>query len=133
MLSGAVPPRPTFPRRSSPPDRAPKPPWLKVRVPSGDEYTRVRGLVRDLRLHTVCEEARCPNVAECWGHGTATLMLLGDVCTRACGFCAVATGRPVAVDADEPERVGRAVAVLGLRHVVLTSVARDDLPDGGAG
>lgn len=88
--------------------------------------------MRQERLHTVCEEARCPNIGECWGHGTATLLLLGDVCTRACGFCAIATGRPRGLDVDEPERVARTVQTLGLRHAVLTSVTRDDLPDGGA-
>jgi lipoic acid synthetase len=93
---------------------------------------RLKRLIRDQRLHTVCEEARCPNQAECWSHGTATLMLLGDTCTRACGFCAVATGRPGAVDLDEPQRVAETVRTLGLRHAVLTSVTRDDLPDGGA-
>jgi lipoyl synthase len=118
-------------RRTLPP-REPKPPWLKVRLPGGAEYLRVRRLVQDQRLHTVCEEARCPNLAECWGHGTATLMLLGDTCTRACGFCAVKTGRPAAVDEDEPERVAQAVRTMGLRHAVLTCVTRDDLPDGGA-
>jgi len=88
--------------------------------------------MRDLGLHTVCEEARCPNIGECWHHGTATFMILGDVCTRACSYCAVAHGRPAAVDAAEPERVARAIQTLGLNYVVITSVDRDDLPDGGA-
>jgi lipoic acid synthetase len=112
--------------------RAPRPEWLKVRFPGGPNYLRLRRLVRDLELHTVCEEARCPNMGECWEQGTATFMLLGDVCTRACGFCAVTTGRPFALDEQEPGRVADAVARLGLRHAVLTSVTRDDLPDGGA-
>ncbi|MBE3599756.1 MAG: lipoyl synthase [Limnochordaceae bacterium] len=111
----------------------PKPEWLKVPLPVGPVYARVSGLVRELGLHTVCQEARCPNVAECWGHGTATFMILGWVCTRACKFCAVATGNPRgAVDAGEPQRVATAVRELDLEYVVLTSVDRDDLPDGGA-
>jgi lipoic acid synthetase len=108
------------------------PPWLKVRAPGGPGFAATRGIVRDLRLHTVCEEAQCPNLAECWGHRTATFMLLGDTCTRNCAFCAVAHGRPLAVDPHEPARVAEAVERLGLRHVVVTSVNRDDLPDGGA-
>ncbi len=109
------------------------PGWIKVRVPGGGGFADTRGVVRDFQLHTVCEEARCPNLAECWGHRTATFMLLGDVCTRNCGFCAVSHGRPTAVDPSEPGRVAEGVAKLGLRHVVVTSVDRDDLPDGGAG
>jgi lipoic acid synthetase len=109
------------------------PPWLKVRAPGGPGYLETARVVRRLSLHTVCEEAHCPNLGECWGHKTATFMLLGDVCTRNCGFCAVTHGRPLAVDAGEPARVAEAVAELGLRHVVVTSVDRDDLPDGGAG
>ena len=108
------------------------PPWLKVRAPGGPEFTLTKGIVKDLGLHTVCEEARCPNIGECWGHKTATFMLLGDTCTRNCSFCAVSHGKPVTVDPHEPERVGEAVARLGLRHVVVTSVDRDDLADGGA-
>jgi len=108
------------------------PPWLKVRAPGGPGFAATAAVVRELALHTVCQEARCPNVGECWGHQTATFMLLGDVCTRNCGFCAVAHGRPLAVDPDEPERVAAGVARLGLRHVVVTSVDRDDLADGGA-
>ena len=108
------------------------PPWLKVRMPAGPGFVETRAVVKELGLHTVCEEARCPNLGECWGHQTATFMLLGDTCTRNCGFCAVTHGRPLAVDADEPRRVARAVARLGLRHVVVTSVNRDDLADGGA-
>ncbi len=112
--------------------REPKPEWLKVRAPGSPSYLRLKGLMRDLNLHTVCEEARCPNIGECWNHGTATFMILGDVCTRACSYCAVAHGRPAAVDLAEPERVARAIETLGLSYVVITSVDRDDLPDGGA-
>lgn len=108
------------------------PPWLKVRAPGGSGFTATLGIVRELGLHTVCEEAHCPNIAECWGHQTATVMLLGDTCTRNCAFCAVAHGRPLTVDPHEPGRVAEAVERLGLRHVVVTSVNRDDLPDGGA-
>ncbi len=111
-----------------------KPPWLKVRAPWGTTYGQVRRLLHGLELHTVCEEARCPNIGECWGAGTATIMILGDVCTRACRFCAVTTGNPRGVvDPDEPARVAEAVARMGLRYAVITSVDRDDLPDGGAG
>ena len=108
------------------------PPWLKVRAPGGPEFAETMATVRELGLHTVCQEARCPNIGECWGHRTATFMLLGDTCTRNCGFCAVTHGRPLAVDPAEPLRVASAVARLGLRHVVVTSVNRDDLADGGA-
>jgi lipoic acid synthetase len=113
--------------------REPKPDWLRVRAPGSPGYLRIKGLMRELHLHTVCEEARCPNIGECWGHGTATFMILGEVCTRACTYCAVAHGRPAAVDADEPVRVAVAIATLGLAYVVVTSVDRDDLADGGAG
>jgi lipoic acid synthetase len=109
-----------------------KPAWLKVRAPGGPNYTRLRRLVREWKLHTVCEEARCPNIGECWEEATATFMILGDVCTRHCGYCAVTHGRPVWEDREEPERLGRAVADLGLEYVVITSVNRDDLADGGA-
>lgn len=110
-----------------------KPAWLKVRAPGGESYARVKQTLRDLDLYTVCEEARCPNVGECWGAGTATVMLLGHTCTRGCRFCAVTTGNPRgAVDPREPEHVGRAIASLGLSYVVLTMVDRDDLIDGGA-
>jgi len=112
--------------------REPKPEWLKVRAPGSPSYLRLKGLMRDLNLHTVCEEARCPNIGECWNHGTATFMILGDVCTRACSYCAVAHGRPGAVDPAEPERVAHAIQTLDLNYVVITSVDRDDLPDGGA-
>lgn len=109
-----------------------KPSWLKVRAPGGENYLRLRQLMRDLDLHTVCEEAHCPNVGECWEHGTATFMILGDVCTRNCAYCAVAHGRPPKYDPAEPERVAEAATAMRLRHVVLTSVDRDDLPDYGA-
>jgi len=112
--------------------RTPRPDWLKVRLPSGDDYFRLKGIMRGRNLHTVCEEARCPNVAECWAQGTATFMILGDICTRACGFCAVKTGLPKGLDRDEPERVADAVEAMGVRHAVVTSVNRDELPDGGA-
>jgi lipoyl synthase len=112
------------------PDR--KPPWLKVKAPGGSNYLHLKQLMRDLDLHTVCEEAHCPNVGECWEHGTATFMILGDVCTRNCAYCAVAHGRPPKFDPAEPERVAQAAATMKLRHVVLTSVDRDDLPDFGA-
>ncbi|MFQ5877800.1 MAG: lipoyl synthase [Acidobacteriota bacterium] len=110
-----------------------KPAWLRVRLTTGEGYGEVRRMMRTLRLNTVCEEARCPNIYECWSERTATFMILGDVCTRRCGFCAVATGRPRPVDPGEPERVAAAVVRLGLDHAVITSVDRDDLPDGGAG
>ncbi len=109
-----------------------KPPWIRSGVPSGGAVHELREMLDGLDLHTVCESARCPNLAECWSHRTATLMLLGEVCTRSCGFCSVKTGRPPSVDTDEPERVADAAERMGLRHVVLTSVNRDDLPDGGA-
>jgi lipoic acid synthetase len=112
-------------------DRA-RPEWLKVRLPTGPTYENLRRLMRSKALHTVCEEAHCPNMAECWGAGTATFMILGDTCTRSCGFCAVKTGRPGAVDVDEPKRVGEAVAQMALGHAVVTSVNRDELEDGGA-
>ncbi len=111
---------------------SPKPPWLKVRAPGGPNFLRLKGLMRQWNLHSVCEEAHCPNVGECWEELTATFMILGDVCTRNCGYCAVAHGRPVWEDREEPERVGRAVRELGLEHAVITSVNRDDLADGGA-
>ena len=109
-----------------------RPAWLKVRLPSGPQVEQLRTLMRSKELHTVCEEAHCPNMAECWGAGTATFMILGDTCTRSCGFCAVKTGRPTELDLDEPARVGDAVARMGLQHAVVTSVNRDELADGGA-
>jgi lipoic acid synthetase len=110
-----------------------KPEWLKVKAPGSPSYVRLKGLMSNLRLHTVCEEAHCPNIGECWHHGTATFMILGEVCTRACRYCAVAHGRPDPLDLAEPARVADAVAAMELRYVVVTSVDRDDLPDGGAG
>ena len=109
-----------------------KPSWLKVKAPGGQNYARLRHLMRELDLHTVCEEAHCPNVGECWEHGTATFMILGDVCTRNCGYCAVTHGRPPKYDLSEPSRVGAAIAQMQLQHAVITSVDRDDLPDFGA-
>ena len=114
------------------PTDSPKPPWLKVRAPGGPNFVRLKGLMRQWNLHSVCEEAHCPNMGECWEDLTATFMILGDVCTRNCGYCAVTHGRPVWEDREEPERVGRAVRELGLEYVVITSVNRDDLADGGA-
>jgi len=112
---------------------AAKPDWVRVRYPSGDNYERIKGLLRNQTLHTVCEEAHCPNVAECWGGGTATFMLMGDTCTRGCRFCMVKSGNPHGtLDVFEPTKVANAIADLGLRYVVITSVDRDDLPDGGA-
>jgi lipoic acid synthetase len=112
--------------------REPKPAWLKVRAPGSPEYLHLKQVMRERGLHTVCEEARCPNIGECWGHGTATFMILGDVCTRACSYCAVAHGRPDPLDPGEPARVADAIDAMRLRYVVVTSVDRDDLPDGGA-
>jgi lipoic acid synthetase len=109
-----------------------KPPWLKVRLQNGPNYAELKGLMRGLSLHTVCEEAMCPNIGECWEAREATFLILGDTCTRRCGFCDVMTGRPGEVDEDEPRRIAEAVGTMGLRFVVLTGVARDDLPDGGA-
>ncbi len=109
-----------------------KPDWLRVKAPGGPNYLRLRSLMRAQGLNTVCEEARCPNIGECWEAGTGTFMILGDICTRACSFCAVTTGRPAALDFEEPRRVAMAVASMGLRHAVITSVNRDDTPDGGA-
>ena len=116
----------------STPPNSPKPAWLKVRAPGGPKYLRLKGLMREWNLHSVCEEAHCPNIGECWEDLTATFMILGDVCTRNCGYCAVTHGRPQWEDREEPERVGRAVGELALEHVVITSVNRDDLADGGA-
>jgi lipoic acid synthetase len=109
-----------------------KPKWLRAKLPAGPEYNEVRNIVDRNQLHTVCQSAQCPNMGECWSRGTATLMILGNICTRACSFCAVQTGKPTELDLAEPPRVADAVAKMGLKHCVLTSVARDDLPDGGA-
>jgi lipoic acid synthetase len=117
-------------RREPLPER--KPQWLKVKAPGGANYIRLKQLMQDLNLHTVCQEAHCPNIGECWEHGTATFMILGDVCTRNCAYCAVSHGRPPAYDIEEPSRVAEAIAELDLRHAVITSVDRDDLPDFGA-
>ena len=117
---------------SKPKLTGPRPDWLKVRIGSNDTFDDVNRMINDLSLHTVCQEARCPNIFECWSEGTATFMILGDICTRHCGFCAVGKGRPVALDSDEPRHVGEAVQRLGVKHAVVTSVNRDELPDGGA-
>lgn len=109
-----------------------KPVWLRVRAPAGENYTKVKQSLRSLNLHTVCEEARCPNISECWGIGTATIMIMGDICSRGCRFCAINSGKPALLDAGEPERVAKAIKEWRLRYVVITSVCRDDLEDGGA-
>src|SRR3954466_2410031 len=110
-----------------------KPSWLKMKMPGGEEFSKLLKLVNEQRLHTVCQSAKCPNMGECWAAGTATLMILGDVCTRSCGFCHIATGRPPTLDLDESRRVGHAVRTMNLGHVVITSVNRDELEDGGVG
>lgn len=110
-----------------------RPDWLRVRLPYGESYKQVRSIIDQHKLHTVCESARCPNMGECWGEGTATFMILGNTCTRSCSFCAVATGRPSELDLDEPKRVADAVRLMGIKHAVITSVNRDELSDGGAG
>lgn len=112
--------------------RIKKPNWLRVKLPIGEEYKHVRGLVDKHRLHTICESGNCPNMGECWGEGTATFMILGNICTRSCGFCAVATGRPLPVDWDEPQRVAEAIHLMHVKHAVVTSVDRDELKDGGS-
>jgi len=122
-VQGTKPPPPRPQRR---------PPWLRVRAPTGETYHWLKRLMRAKELHTVCEEAHCPNIGECWGHHTATFLILGDTCTRNCRFCNVKTGRPAPLDPDEPEHVAQAVQAMNLKHVVITSVDRDDLPDGGA-
>ena len=109
-----------------------KPDWIRVRIPASGKINEVKQKLRKHKLHTVCEEAACPNIGECWGRGTATIMILGDTCTRSCGFCNVKTGKPQVTDLDEPRRVAEQLAGTGLKHVVITSVDRDDLPDGGA-
>ena len=112
--------------------RLKKPKWLRVKLPTGENYRKVRGLVDEHKLHTICESGSCPNMGECWGEGTATFMILGNICTRSCGFCAVQTGRPEEVDEFEPGRVANSVKLMGVKHAVITSVDRDDLKDGGA-
>lgn len=109
-----------------------KPKWLRAKLPGGRAWAKLRSIIDQNQLHTVCESAKCPNLGECWDRGTATLMILGDICTRSCGFCNVNTGKPTHLDTDEPRRVGRAAKLLGLKHLVITSVNRDELPDGGA-
>ncbi len=113
-------------------ERVQKPKWLRVKLPTGENYKQVRGLVDKYKLHTICESGHCPNMGECWGAGTATFMILGNICTRSCGFCNVATGRPNSVDWEEPEKVARSVKLMKIKHAVLTSVDRDDLADGGS-
>jgi len=112
--------------------RTPKPKWLRVKLPTGEKYRHVRSLVDEHKLHTICESGNCPNMGECWGEGTATFMILGNICTRSCGFCAVATGRPLAADVMEPLRVAKSIKLMGIKHAVITSVDRDDLADGGS-
>ncbi len=115
------------------PDPKPrKPEWLRVKLPIGEEYRKVRHLVDEYKLHTICQSGNCPNMGECWGAGTATFMILGDVCTRSCSFCAVKTGKPKEYDIDEPQRVAEAIRLMGVKHAVITSVNRDELPDRGA-
>jgi len=109
-----------------------KPPWLKVKLPTGEKYRNIRQIVENNKLHTICESGNCPNMGECWGEGTATFMILGNICTRSCSFCAVATGRPLGIDKDEPKRIAEAVKLMSVKHCVLTSVDRDDLSDGGS-
>jgi lipoic acid synthetase len=133
-MSVTAPLRIIRPRDAAPGvSREKKPDWLKVRAPGSPNYQRLKAIMHELRLNTVCEEARCPNIGECWHHGTATFMILGDVCTRACGYCAVPHGKPTELDTAEPARVAHAVSAMDLRYVVITSVDRDDLADGGAG
>jgi len=117
---------------AEPVERVRKPDWLRVKLPTGENYRKVAGIVGEHKLHTICQSGNCPNMGECWGAGTATFMILGNVCTRSCGFCAVATGRPEAVDPFEPARVARSVELMGVKHCVITSVDRDDLKDGGS-
>ena len=114
------------------PERKRKPDWLRVKLPVGENYAKVRKLVDQHKLHTICESGNCPNMGECWGEGTATFMILGNVCTRSCTFCAVATGRPPEYDEDEPRRVAEAIRLMGVKHAVITSVNRDELKDKGA-
>ena len=123
---------PTNTTEKSTKDRVQKPKWLRVKLPTGENYKQVRGLVDKYKLHTICESGHCPNMGECWGAGTATFMILGNICTRSCGFCNVATGRPMNVDWEEPEKVARSVKLMKIKHAVLTSVDRDDLADGGS-
>ena len=114
------------------PELMQKPDWFKIKLPNGGKYNKIKNLIKTNRLHTICEEAKCPNLSECWSHGTATFLILGDICTRYCGYCNVKTGKPLQVDIEEPKKVADAVNKLGLKYVVITSVTRDDLEDGGA-
>ncbi len=123
---------PVVPNNTEKETRVKKPDWLRVKLPIGESYKHVRGLVDNHKLHTICESGNCPNMGECWGAGTATFMILGNVCTRSCGFCSVATGRPESVDWDEPQRVAEAIHLMKVKHAVITSVDRDELPDGGS-
>ena len=123
---------PTPPDSASNPPRVQKPKWLRVKLPTGEAYREVRNIVSEHKLHTICESGHCPNMGECWGEGTATFMILGNICTRSCGFCNVNTGKPLEVDVLEPGRVAQSVKLMGVKHAVITSVDRDDLPDGGA-
>jgi lipoic acid synthetase len=118
--------------KEAPPHRIKKPDWLRVKLPTGENYTKVRELVSKHKLHTICESGSCPNMGECWGEGTATFMILGNICTRSCGFCAVATGKPLPPDPKEPLRVAESVKLMGVKHCVITSVDRDELKDGGS-
>ncbi|MGE0638040.1 MAG: lipoyl synthase [Bacteroidia bacterium] len=113
-------------------ERVKKPDWLRVKLPTGESYLKVREIVSKHKLHTICQSGNCPNMGECWGAGTATFMILGNICTRSCGFCAVATGRPLPVDTEEPKRVAESVKLMGVKHCVITSVDRDELKDGGS-
>lgn len=122
----------TFITDDSPVAKVKKPDWLRVKLPTGEDYRKVRQIVSDYKLHTICESGNCPNMGECWGAGTATFMILGNVCTRSCGFCAVSTGKPADVDPYEPLRVAKSVKLMKLKHAVITSVDRDDLKDGGS-
>ncbi len=121
-----------IPSDNLPESRIKKPKWLRVKLPIGENYRKVRSLVDEHKLHTICESGSCPNMGECWGEGTATFMILGNICTRSCGFCAVQTGKPDAVDTFEPGRVANSVKIMGVKHAVITSVDRDDLKDGGS-
>ena len=123
---------PTTPAPEQAPQRTPKPKWLRVKLPTGQAYKEVRDIVSEHKLHTICESGHCPNMGECWGAGTATFMILGNICTRSCGFCNVATGKPLEADPFEPGRVANSVKLMKVKHAVITSVDRDDLPDGGS-
>ena len=123
---------PSTPTSENPPQRVPKPKWLRVKLPTGQAYKEVRDIVSEHKLHTICESGHCPNMGECWGAGTATFMILGNICTRSCGFCNVATGKPLEADPFEPGRVANSVKLMNVKHAVITSVDRDDLPDGGS-